>query len=107
DIWQELYQFPLVETVEDGVAVDQLAIHPNWPEWLPAGALTFERSSKPYRQQLTHQTIIAVFHRFRLAEKQTGKIAAQFVSNKKLNHLAFPRVITRSLEDKSLLLDLF
>lgn len=107
DIWQELYQFPLVETEGPDLPVGELATHDNWPATLPAAQLSFERSSQPYRQQLTHQTIIAVFHRFRWNKKTTKNKEFKFVENNSLNKLAFPRVITRFLEDKSLLLDLF
>lgn len=107
DIWQGLYQFPLVETEEANLPVGELATHPNWPGHLPAGQLTFERSSQPYRQQLTHQTIIAIFHRFQWKHKTTKKNKIKIFNSKSLKKLAFPRVITRFLEDKSLLLDLF
>ena len=106
DIWQELYQFPLVEAASAELPVAKLALHENWPDWLPAGQLRFERSSQPYRQQLTHQTIIAVFHRFSW-EKPTKEHYGKLIGNNSLNKLAFPRVITRFLGDKSLLLDLF
>jgi A/G-specific adenine glycosylase len=107
DIWQELYEYPLVETVEADVELSALATHQGWPTWLPAGELKLLRSSPPYRHQLTHQTIVAVFHRFRW-KAMPVKISGQtIVKNKMFNKLAFPRVITRFLEEKSLLLDLF
>ncbi|MEL7159352.1 MAG: A/G-specific adenine glycosylase [Bacteroidota bacterium] len=107
DIWQSLYQFPLVETAATSQEVAALALHPDWPDWLPAGELDFVRSSPPFRQQLTHQTIIATFHTFTW-RLMPGEIAdQQILNNKMLNNFAFPRVITRFLADKSLLLNLF
>lgn len=107
DIWQSLYQFPLVETAAPDVETEGLPQSPNWPEWLPTENLSFIRRSPPFKHQLTHQSIIVVFHHFtnnrplsEIAEKQVAK-------NKMLKNFAFPRVITRYLSDKSLLLDLF
>jgi A/G-specific adenine glycosylase len=107
DIWQSLYQFPLVETAAPGLETSALASHPNWPENLPAGDLRFMKRSAPTKHQLTHQTIIAVFHHFSWAnmpEEISGKIT---IKNKLFKKYAFPRVITRYLAEKSLLLDLF
>jgi len=107
DIWQALYQFPLVETTTGGLKTEALAREAGWPEWLPAGELEFVRRGPPRKQQLTHQTIIAVFHHFRwgkMPKKITGK---NIIKNKMLEKYAFPRVITRYLSEKSLLLDLF
>lgn len=107
DIWQNLYQFPLLETDGPDVATSELAAHPQWPEWLPAGEIEFEKRSPPLRQQLTHQTILATFHRFRWKEMPKNISGQLIVKNKMLFNFAFPRVITKYFADKSLLLDLF
>ncbi|MFT4686843.1 MAG: A/G-specific adenine glycosylase [Bdellovibrionota bacterium] len=107
DIWQSLYQFPLVETTEPGLKTDALALHPNWPDGLPARDLRFVKRSTPMKHLLTHQTIITVFHHFswvNLPSEISGKI---ILENKMFKNYAFPRVITRYLAEKSLLLDLF
>jgi len=107
DIWQDLYQFPLVEAAEDNLAIDALALHPDWPAWLPAGELELLKSSPPFRQQLTHQTIIASFHTFAWSLMPGEVPGTTITQNKLLDNFAFPRVITRYLADKTLLLDLF
>lgn len=107
DIWQSLYQFPLVETSKPDLKTDALALHPGWPAGLPAADLRFVKRSAPVKHQLTHQTIITVFHHFSwasLPEKISGKV---IIKNKMFKNYAFPRVITRYLAEKSLLLDLF
>lgn len=107
DIWQALYQFPLIETDQDGLTTEALPRQDGWPAWLPAAQLDFIRRSPPLRQQLTHQTIIAVFHHFTYLDLP-GEIAGkQVVENKMFENFAFPRVITKYLSDKTLLLDLF
>jgi len=107
DIWQALYQFPLVEVDRDGLTTEDLPQQAGWPEWLPADQLTFTRRSPPLKQQLTHQSIIAVFHHFTYPALPQKIVGRQVVKNKMFNKIAFPRVITKYLADKTLLLDLF
>jgi A/G-specific adenine glycosylase len=107
DIWQALYQFPLIETDQDGLTTEDLPRQAGWPGWLPADQLAFTRRSPPLKQQLTHQSIIAVFHHFTYAELPGNIAGKQVVKNKMFKKLAFPRVITKYLADKTLLLDLF
>ncbi|TXF88258.1 A/G-specific adenine glycosylase [Neolewinella aurantiaca] len=107
DIWQNLFQFPLIETDEPGLGTNALALHANWPDWIATNDLRFVKRSAPLKHQLTHQTIHVVFHHFSwkgMPEKISGKI---ILNNKMFENYAFPRVITRYLADKSLLLDLF
>jgi A/G-specific adenine glycosylase len=107
DIWQNLYQFPLLETDSSDVDTSSLATHQDWPEFLPAGELTFVKRSQPFKQQLTHQTIMATFHQFKWKAMPQKVSAAQVVKNKLLVNFAFPRLINKFFADKSLLLDLF
>ena len=107
DIWAGLYQFPLLETARPDPPLDELAGHPDWPATLPPGRLRFLRSSPPYRQQLTHQTIVGRFHTFVFRPPPPAGGEQWAKSNKMLENLAFPRLITRFLADKSLFLDLF
>lgn len=107
DIWQSLYQFPLLETEDPELATEALALHSNWPTWLPPEELLFTKRSAPTKHQLTHQTIITVFHHFSW-KKTPARIKGKLVlKNKMFKNYAFPRVITRYLAQKSLLLDLF
>lgn len=107
DIWQSLYQFPLIEADTPDVETEGLPLNKNWPDWLPASELSFIRRSPPFKHQLTHQTIIVVFHHFMHARSLDNLKGRHVVKNKMFNNFAFPRVITRYLSDKSLLLDLF
>lgn len=107
DIWRGLYEFPLIETTGPILQASDLAVHPDWPGSVPARELQFLRSSPPYKQQLTHQTIIAVFHEFSAADLPTALKAHQLINYKMLAEIAFPRVITRFLSENRLHLDLF
>lgn len=107
DIWRRLYQFPLMEAERAGLETADLAAHSAWPAALPAGELRFERRSPPQRQQLTHQTITAIFHHFTWPKMPPTPVNYQALSQEELSGLAFPRLITRYLGEKILLLDLF
>ena len=107
DIWEGLYDFPLVESERSTLTAADLPRSDHWPAWLPGGNLSFVRSSPPYRQQLTHQTIIAVFHVFTTQKLPEPADEFKVISNKKFSIFAFPRLVNRYLEDKSLTLDLF
>ncbi len=107
DIWQGLYEFPLIEAAAADTTSDQLPLLPSWPDWLPSEELQFTGRSETFKQQLTHQTIYAVFHQFSwplLPGSQTG---IHITTNKLLKNYAFPRVITKFIENNHLLLSLF
>ena len=107
DIWQDLYQFPLIEASSPDVGTGDLPSLPDWPAWLPAAELQFQRRSEAYVQQLTHQRIHAIFHRFEWTLMPGTLPEQRIVQNKMLENFAFPKVINRFLADKRLLLDLF
>ena len=107
DIWAGLHDFPLLESSDALIPTAELATHADWPVWLPVSTLTHRRSSPPYRQQLTHQTIVAVFHTFRATEETQPPPEYSLVSNKKLGIFAFPRLVNQYLGDKNLTLNLF
>jgi A/G-specific adenine glycosylase len=101
DIWQQLYEFPLIET-------DQLD-YSSWEKselWralgLPA-ALPVQRTAGPFRQQLTHQRIVGIFREFRLTESPFSLPDTYLVINRKnLTKFAFPKLIDCYLRDISL-----
>ena len=101
DIWQDLYEFPLLETETEGHTLTELRSSAQWPEWLPA---TFEEDGRggPYRQQLSHQNIIAVFYRLRVAAALTPPPGIIRVTDEALASYAFPRVLNRYLDDRTL-----
>ncbi len=108
DIWQNLYEFPLVETTQivDYKSFlqnkDVLKILPERREWAYIG------SSKTYKQTLTHQKISAVFMEIELSSpliNASNDILE--VDEKELTKFAFPKIIDCYLKDKSLFLKLF
>ncbi|MGN6508597.1 MAG: A/G-specific adenine glycosylase [Chitinophaga sp.] len=92
DIWQNLHEFPLVETpapadlaaLRETAAFRQLL--PEGPKALGAGV--------QLKQQLTHQTIHASFIRFRLSPGFTLPKDYMLVPEGQLERYAFPKIIT-------------
>jgi A/G-specific adenine glycosylase len=106
DIWQNLYDFPLLETdrlIEDLsniVETDDFVRNT-----AGEGNLSFLKKSQPYKQLLTHQTIYAVFWEFEADEKILLK-GDNFlkVEKKNLSTFAFPKVIDNYFNKKVLTL---
>lgn len=107
DIWLELYEFPLVEVSSPDLPIDEVDIEASFGAQISTQELEFIRSSPPFRHELTHQRISVVFHRFRWKTMPDEAKGFKLIKNKMFKKYAFPKVITRFLDDKSLLLDLF
>ena len=101
DIWQSLYEFPLVETERADVTFDELQTAPGWPDWLNPG-LTVSGAGARFKQQLSHQIIIAQFHRLDLTDVPAVSAEVSAVPPGQLGEYALPRVINRYLEDRTL-----
>ncbi len=105
DIWETLYQFPLVEADSIELSPALLAAHAAWPESIPAEQLRPVRRSKPYVHQLSHQRISVVFHVLEWPDLRLPKDSPYLlVEREDFERYAFPRVITRYLEDTTLTL---
>ena len=107
DIWQNLYDFPLIEattilTKEELIATDF------FKDLLGSTTYQFIKRSKPFKQLLTHQKIIAVFSEISI-KKLPKNIPSSFipVNRKNIPKFAFPKIIDWYLKDKSLYLELF
>ena len=60
DIWKGLYEFPLIES-EKELSIDEILIHAVLKKILKNCTWTLVSASSLYKQQLTHQLIIAQF----------------------------------------------
>ena len=93
DIWENLYQFPLVEA-------EKLPVHENWNIDELAAAKIENKITFLFQhtQQLTHQTING---RFFTLQCDAGSFASgeRWVRIEDLKTLPFPRMITRILPD--------
>lgn len=102
DIWQGLYEYPLLEA-EQSLTRPQLEAYLG-NDLLPDTTYALQRISPPYKQQLTHQTILATFVELSLDQSATLTGAVPLDLSARQN-LAWPKVIGRYLADKSLYLD--
>lgn len=107
DIWLNLYDFPLVETTN---LIDQLTLttHDNFQQIIGNTPYIIKKISKPFKQLLTHQKIIAIFWEIELKSVLKMNETDFFeVKQKNINNFAFPKIIDLYFKDKSLYLELF
>ncbi len=108
DIWQNLYDFPLIET--ESLPDDQLFLMKNETavDWLADSRWQLLRTSPPQRQELTHQRIVATFWELEVGADFLPKVANWVaVERGKLANFAFPKVIDLYIKQKFLPLELF
>lgn len=88
DIWQDLYEFHLVETQPDSLDLPAVL-----EQKIPGMRYNIKAGQHKFRQVLSHQVIHASFYRISLPSATTidGLIA---VSRSKLSNYAFPKIIT-------------
>ena len=116
DIWQNLYEFPLLELAvlpNDFAELPTLLLKHWFPDGAPSG-VELVAVSQPFAQTLTHRQIAAVFCEFRLADGIPADIfdASPFTDWRRLSreelkkNIVIPRVIDWYLQDLSLTLRL-
>ncbi len=103
DIWQNLYQFPLIETKTE-VEYENLKSEEDWTDIFNKFNPKLLSKSKVYKQVLTHQNIDAVFWTIEL--KQTKLSGRKFLSTnaKDINSYAFPKIIDCFIKDNPIYL---
>ncbi|MBC7886485.1 MAG: A/G-specific adenine glycosylase [Ferruginibacter sp.] len=102
DIWENLYEFILIETSE---AV-QLENFQPLKKILGKNKFEVEHISAFYKQLLTHQTIQGQFIRVKIKLPLTLK-GYSLVKKRALEKLPFPKFISNYLKDKNVSLNLF
>lgn len=106
DIWQNLYEFPMIETnelVEDRQALKEI---PEWMSWMGRAEVKIAKVSEPLKQNLTHQRIIARFWELQLPDDWPLPASSDWLAIKRENtaKYAFPKVIDTYLCQKLLTL---
>ena len=102
DIWENLYEFILIET-KDAILLENLA-----PVKELLGNTVFDllQISPIYKQLLTHQTIRGQFIRIKIKDRIELK-GYEIVRKRALQKLPFPKYISNYLKDKNVSLNLF
>ena len=95
DIWQNLYDFPLIEFTEK-VENQTIKEHEQWLALLEDQDYSITKISKPYRQMLTHRKVIATFWEIEIQKPLIQKHYIE-VEKKNLQQFAFPKVISQYL----------
>jgi A/G-specific adenine glycosylase len=106
DIWQNLYEFILIET--DSLINDDESLLKNeqFRTTFTANHFKINFISKKYSQKLTHQLITGRFFHIELKKPLPLSEKWQLVSKKHLNTLPFPKFIVSYLRDKNVSLNL-
>ena len=93
DIWQDLYEFVLWET---GKIIPQIKIQQSsfFQNRFGKKGFNILKISPPYRQTLTHQSVIGFFVHVKGNKSQTDFNGYQSVSRKQLLEFPFPKLIT-------------
>lgn len=102
DIWNSLYEFPLIETPVP-VSKSKLITLETWKEIMKDMSFQIMGVSKTYRHQLTHQLIHATFYRIKItSEMRMAREQWISVEPDQLKRFAIPRLIERYLQDLKL-----
>lgn len=102
DIWQQLYEFPVIET-EQELEIKKVVTQAEQAGWLSKGMYETVAVSPVFKQQLSHQLIAGRFIVLKLQPQslvQNDPVATgwQWVKEKDLAHYAFPGIINQYLE---------
>ena len=106
DIWQDLYEFPLIEPLKE---TDQKNIVQAAEKegWLMKKEYEFDAASPLFKQQLSHQLIAGQFIRIRVSRKPVNDRNWVWVTKSDIAKYAFPKFITQYLGSKTLEQTLF
>lgn len=98
DIWQGLYELPLIET-EEALEIEEVILQ--WKKKMRVNkhVFTIKNISPLYTHKLTHQTIYA--HFINIEMKELSKLCTEnstiAITNKNIQHYAFPILIINYL----------
>jgi A/G-specific adenine glycosylase len=106
DIWQGLFEFPLIEATADTLLAG--IIKKAEKQTIISGKKYKVLFTSPlYKQQLSHQLIVGQFIGIALAEKPVLDKSFKWIPVSKLKVYAFPQFINQYLKDEVKELSLF
>ncbi len=97
DIWQDLYEFPLIETAKP-VTPESLMKKADLKKWIGDAVILQTRTAISARQLLSHQLVHGQFITLQLDRKPAGQADWVWVSKKKLKAYSFPGLINQYLD---------
>jgi A/G-specific adenine glycosylase len=104
DIWQNLYEFPMLES-DDFLEKETILLRGAAFLNLNNNNMRIIRQSQPYQQMLTHRKIIATFWEIECEKENFEKNNEMFeINRKELFKFAFPKIIDTYLKETILTL---
>ncbi len=100
DIWQNLYEFPLLETPEETEPETLLAGEAFGRLFAGASGLKIGRISLPMKHQLSHRLLRVRFYEIETETLPSGLNGFLRVPEAQTGHYALPRIITLYLENR-------
>lgn len=102
DIWNSLYQLPLIETTSQS-SLEKLIQLNEWNEILQGHTAKISAKAKEYTHVLTHQKIFARFYFLKMEDTVIKKLTNfKIISKKEINKFAVPRLIDRFFNDNGI-----
>lgn len=101
DIWQNLYELPLIET-EMAIDADGLFLHPDflaWKKTIPY--YTYKGTTGGIKHVLSHRVLHATFHELEVLGELSCPDGYVVVPFSELGHYALPRLLERYMQEKS------
>ena len=98
DIWQDLYEFPMIETANE-IPVKKILQQAEKKNWITKNGYELIAVSPLYKQQLSHQLIAGQFIKIKLKKKPAVKNNWQWRNKNKIGKYAFPQFINRYLKE--------
>lgn len=98
DIWNQLYEFPVIETGEEA-PVRSILDKAELSGWLPEKRYEVVTVSPLFRQQLSHQLIAGQFIKIRIGNISDTKEEGEWVTKKQICDYTFPKFINQYLDD--------
>lgn len=96
DIWQQLYEFPQIESPAepDMETILDMARELKWVSYIDV----VDHVSVPFKQQLSHQLINARFITIRLQERVPLMLEEIWLTAQELSRYALPRIVNKYLD---------
>ncbi len=100
DIWQDLYEFPLVEA-EGELDKKNILLQVKKKKWILANQFELLTISPLFKQQLSHQLIAGQFIKIRLLQKINLPHNCLWIPKRSAGKYAFPQFINQYLGEKA------
>lgn len=98
DIWNQLYEFPMIEKSGEET-IETILKEAEKIGWLPKSKYEVIATSSLYKQQLSHQLIAGQFIRVGLRKKPLTNDNRLWIKVNQLKKFAFPRLINHYLDN--------